>query len=491
MMERKAQELYSAGQVRELERRVIEAGTPGYELMCRAAAAAVVALKQRWPAAARYVVVCGGGNNGGDGYEIARALRRAGAAVEVWQVGASASTGDAVTAHAGWLADGGEIRDWQPGAALAASGDVVIDALFGIGLSRDLGDPYRAAVEAINAAHAAGAGVLAVDIPSGLHADTGTVLGDAVVADLTVTFIAAKAGLYVGGAADHVGTLVLDDLGIEAAPSGDSVRLLDRSDLRTFYPRRRRSAHKGDNGHVLLIGGDHGMAGAILIAARAALRAGAGLVSVATRATHAALLTAAQPEVMFHGVETDAELRALMTRADVVAVGPGLGQGPWGWIGTGLAWSSPKPVVADADALNLLVKKPERRDNWVLTPHPGEAARLLGTDTEAVQTNRIAAALALHARYGGVAVLKGPGTIISGSRLQVCPYGNPGMGVGGMGDALTGIIAAGIAQGLSPEDAAIAGVLVHALAGDAAAADGERGLLPSDLIAAIREVVNP
>lgn len=492
-MDMKAWELYSAAQVREFEQQAIASGIAGHVLMQRAAAAVFAELDRRWPQARRYAVICGAGNNGGDGYEVARLLLAAGRSVDVWQVGPPAADGDAELARAAWIADGGTTRDWAidaPAFSDRVTGAVIIDALFGIGLSRAVQEPYRGAIQAINAAHVLGSKVLAVDVPSGLDANSGRALGVAVRADVTVTFIAVKSGLYLGDAADYSGAVVLENLQLPGRLPEGMIRVLAERDLRRWLPPRKRSAHKGDNGHVLLIGGDHGMSGAILIAARAALRAGAGLVTVATRAAHAPLLTAAQPEVMFHGVETDAELRALLARADVVAVGPGLGQGPWGWIGSGLAWTAQVPVVVDADALNLLVKRPLRRDDWVLTPHPGEAARMLGIETAAVQADRVAAVKALRARYGGVAVLKGAGSLVCGELLQLCPFGNPGMGVGGMGDALTGIIAACIAQGLKPEDAAAAGVTAHARAGDYAAQDGERGLLPSDLIDALRAVLN-
>ncbi|HEU0197968.1 MAG TPA: NAD(P)H-hydrate dehydratase, partial [Nevskiaceae bacterium] len=243
---------------------------------------------------------------------------------------------------------------------------------------------------------------------------------------------------------------------------------------------------------VLIVGGDYGMAGAVLMAARAALRAGAGMVTVATRAEHARTLVAAQPEVMFRPVDKQEDLVPLLERADVVAIGPGLGQAAWGRKLWEAAAERPHLVV-DADALNLLAQVPRRQGEWILTPHPGEAARLLGCSTHDIQADRLAAVRRLAERYGGYPVLKGAGTLVwQGTEVALCPFGNPGMGTGGMGDALTGIVAACLAQGLTPADAAVAGVLVHALAGDAAArTGGERGLLPTDLIDQLRQVVNP
>ena len=492
-MESIAEALYSATQMRELDRRAIAvSGIPGHVLMQRAAAAAWGALREHWPQARRIVLFCGSGNNGGDGYEIARLARAAGFSVQLFELDASPRGGDAAIARAAWLTQG-SVEPWNHGDRLPES-DVLVDAIFGIGLSRAPEGTARSAIEAINAAAVCGTAVLAIDIPSGLLADTGAVMGAAVDADLTVTFIGRKLGLHTGEGPAHAGQVLLDTLAVPASVYvgiEPIARLMQAADLRRCLPPRRRTAHKGDNGHVLLIGGDRGMAGAILIAARAALRAGAGLVTVATRAEHAAMLAAAQPEVMFRGAESEAEMRALLTRADVVAIGPGLGQQEWGRSALAIVLESALPKIVDADALNLLARDHRGSAHWILTPHPGEAARLLGTSPAGVQSHRVEAVAALRERYGGVAVLKGAGTLVRGERLHVCPYGNPGMGVGGMGDALTGIIAAFVAQGSSLEDAATAGVTAHALAGDRAAQSGERGLTPTDLIDALRRVVNP
>ncbi len=233
------------------------------------------------------------------------------------------------------------------------------------------------------------------------------------------------------------------------------------------------------------------MMGAALLAARAALRAGAGWVSVATRQAHAAAMTAAQPELMCRGVEDARELGPMLEAASVIALGPGLGQTHWGRALFGQAVAAKKPLVVDADGLNWLAQNPMRRDDWVLTPHPGEAARLLDTDTSQIQSSRFSAAMSLQQRYGGVAVLKGAGSVICDGALQLCPYGNPGMAVGGMGDVLAGVIAALLGQGLTAAAAARSGVLAHALAGDEAAQRGERGLLPSDLLPLLRRFLNP
>ncbi|MGH8455046.1 MAG: NAD(P)H-hydrate dehydratase, partial [Nevskiales bacterium] len=244
----------------------------------------------------------------------------------------------------------------------------------------------------------------------------------------------------------------------------------------------------------VLIGGDAGMAGAIRLAGEACLRGGAGLVSIATRAAHAALITQARPELMCQGIEQLSDLDPLLARASVITIGPGLGQSDWGRLVWDKIKSSQLPMVVDADALNLLAQKPFHRDDWVLTPHPGEAARLLGCGSVEIQADRPAAVATLAERYGGVVVLKGAGTLVqvAGAGLHVCDAGNPGMGTGGMGDLLCGVIAALRAQGLDVSTAARIGVHIHARAGDAAAAQGgERGLLPSDLLPQIRALANP
>ncbi|MGH8458750.1 MAG: NAD(P)H-hydrate dehydratase, partial [Nevskiales bacterium] len=378
-----------------------------------------------------------------------------------------------------------------------ADAEVIVDALLGIGLTRPAEGAFRQIIDAINHAHAGGVRVLAVDIPSGLDADRGIVLGAAVKADVTVCFIGLKLGLLTGVGSHHCGRLVFAGLDIPTAAytglTPAALRITD-SQRRAALPPRRRDAHKGSHGHVVLIGGDAGMAGAIRLAGEACLRGGAGLVSIATRAAHAALITQARPELMCQGIEQLSDLDPLLARASVIAIGPGLGQSDWGHVIWDKIKSSSLPMVADADALNLLAQKPFHRDDWVLTPHPGEAARLLGCGSAKIQADRPAAVAALAERYGGVVVLKGAGTLVqvAGEGLHVCDAGNPGMATGGMGDLLCGVIAALRAQGLDAATAARTGVHIHARAGDTAAAQaGERGLLPSDLLSHIRALANP
>ncbi|SFF30637.1 NAD(P)H-hydrate epimerase [Fontimonas thermophila] len=482
--------LYVAEQVRALDHRVIASGIDGYALMQRAAAACWRALVAHHGVPRRIVIVCGPGNNGGDGYEIAQLAQRAQATVWVYAVGGVPQRGEAARAYAAWSAAGHVVA---PCPAVLPECDWVIDALLGTGLSRAPEGAIAAAIAAINAARMRGARVLAVDVPSGLDASRGHAPGACVQADVTVSFIGNKFGLWTGQGPDCAGQRLFDDLGIDPRFSSELVpvaELQDEAEL-VRLGRRARGAHKGDFGHVLIIGGNRGMAGAALLAGRAALRSGAGLVSLATRPEHAAALTAAQPELMVHGVDTGNALDALLSRADVVVLGPGLGQDEWARALFARVLASDAALLLDADALNLLARTPRHREHWILTPHPGEAARLLQCSSAQIQADRLGALAELQHRYGGTIVLKGAGSLVSGPPVSVCPYGNPGMAVGGMGDALTGIVAALWAQGLEAPVAARLGVLAHACAGDHAAVAGERGLLPQDLIGCLRTVLNP
>ena len=487
------QDLWTAAQVRELDRRAIEErGVPGYTLMQRAGAAVFDAFVGRWPAARRLSVVCGAGNNAGDGYVIARLARQAGLHTDVVAVvSPDRLTGDAAKAFADFAADGGE---WSPWDGLLPGDGPVVDALLGTGIDRPVEGAFREVVDAIVES---GRPVLAVDIPSGLQADTGAVLGAAPVAELTVTFIGLKLGLFTGrgpavaGRVTFAGLGVPDDLSRGMEPAA---RRSQPAELSMWLPPRPRDAHKGEFGHVLVVGGEEGMGGAARMAGEAALRVGAGLVSVATRPIHVPAVLAARPELMCLGVENAGQLAPLFGRASVIALGPGLGQTEWSRAMYAAAAASGLPMILDADGLNLLARSPDTRPDRVITPHPGEAARLLGQSAAEVQADRPAAARALQARYGGVAVLKGAGSIVAGGTgpLWICDRGNPGMASGGMGDVLTGAIAGLAAQVGDLALAARLGVLAHALAADdAAAGGGERGLAAGDVLERLRPWVNP
>jgi len=483
--------LYDAPGLRALDRLAIDSGIPGYTLMTRAATAAWQRLCECWPQAGRIVVLCGTGNNGGDGFVLARLALADGRSVCVLQAGAvDRLHGDARTAHDDYVAAGGTTRAFS--AHELAGADVIVDALLGTGLERALDADWQALIGAVNDT---GVPVLAIDIPSGLSSDTGHLDSVAIRADQTVTFIAHKVGLYTGRGPDVCGEITCAGLGVPAAVQaqvGPVAQLVRTADLQQLARPRARSAHKGDFGHVLVIGGDQGMSGAVRLAGEAALRSGAGWVSVATRPEHAALISASRPELMCHGLTRSQELRALCRRATVLVIGPGLGRSGWARELLAAVLESALPCVVDADALNLLAREPVRRTDWVLTPHPGEAARLLGVDSATVQADRPAALRDLQQRYGGVVVLKGAGTLVHGGDglPALCAAGNPGMASGGTGDVLSGVLAALIAQGLDLPAAARAAVCVHACAGDRAARSGECGLLASDLLAELRPVLN-
>ncbi len=489
------QPLYNVSEVRELERIAIEdCGIDAALLMQRAGAGAFATLRQRWPAARRLAILCGPGNNGGDGFIIGRLAQDNGLTVELTLIGRYAPGSAAAQAAADFVNAGGSIQAFHD--RFGADADVIVDALLGIGLTRPVEGEYRHALDRLSTMPAP---VLAIDVPSGLNADTGMCLGRCLRATATVTYIAHKCGLFTGQAPDYVGELRLDTLALPQeiyARVTSTARILGRDRLSHYLPPRARNTHKGSFGNVLVIGGDHGMAGAVRLAATAALRAGAGLVTVATRPAHTSAMLAACSELLCHGLENADDVLPLLDKAGTLAIGPGLGASAWSQTLLAHALHTRRPAVIDADALNLLAHTPDRIDTlkpWILTPHPAEAARLLDTTTAAVQADRYAAVRALATRFRCVCVLKGAGSLIAvpGGKVSVCTHGNAGMATAGMGDVLTGVIAGLLAQGLDYASAARYGVLVHALAGDAAAAHGERGLLASDLMPHIRALVNP
>lgn len=486
-------EIYSVDSVRAIDQSAInDAEISGYTLMTRAAEAALDEAQARFPAAKRWQVICGSGNNGGDGYVLARLAAARGIGVSVLTMSSPDSLqGDAATAFQDFVAEGGAAATYE--GSLDTEAELLVDALLGSGLERDLEGGYAEVVDAIKQ-HAAP--VLALDIPSGLNADTGSVMGVAVQADLTVTFVGLKCGLLLKEGPACVGDLRFAGLDIPAecrAKQPAVLRRIGDAELGSLQAPRKRDAHKGDFGHVLIVGGAPGMSGAVRLCGEAALRSGAGLVSVATHPSHHAMIASGRPELMCNAVESADDLAPLLARATVIAVGPGLGTGEWSQAMFDAVMQSDLPMVVDADALNLLSQSDVRKTDWILTPHPGEAARLLESSTGEVQEDRRGAVANIAERYGGTAILKGSGSLVTAvdGPSWLCTAGNPGMAAPGMGDVLTGIIAALRAQGLPPEMAAVAGVHIHARAGDAAAVAGQRGLLASDLLQELRTWVNP
>nr|MBA2239328.1 NAD(P)H-hydrate dehydratase [Lysobacter sp.] len=432
--------LYDLQALRQIEARAAQLLDDPYEPMQRAGQDAWRTVLAHWPQAQRLLVVCGSGNNGGDGYILARHAHQSGRHVAVVSSTPGAPRAAmAKRAFAEYCAAGGRVVPFQ---GRIDEADLIVDGLLGIGLDRAPEGPCAHAIAAINVHPAP---VLALDVPSGIDAGTGAAAGVAVVATRTLEFLVAKAGLRTGAALDHAGSMDLAALALpaharsEVTPFAES---LAPDDLSRWFRHRRRDSHKGDHGRVLCVGGDHGHGGAILMVAQAALRSGAGLVDVATRREHVSPLLARIPEAMGHALDDAGTCLAggLLESAGVIAAGPGMGRSEATRTWLAQVLDAGKSLVLDADALSLLAQSPRPLPpDTILTPHPGEAARLLGIDTARVQQDRYAAALALCRDYGCVVVLKGAGSVVAGpGRLpRVIAAGNPGMAVGGMGDVLT------------------------------------------------------
>ena len=530
-------ELYTAAQVRELDRRAMEQeNIPGIVLMRRAATVLLRVLQRRWEGARRLVILAGTGNNGGDGYLLAVLARAEGLQVTVLEVGAVERLGgDALLARQEALQVGVECFPYDEELLrdrTGAGATVLVDALLGTGFQGELRPAHAQAIAGINRLHQRGLPVLAVDIPSGLSCDTGVASTPAVDADVTVTFIGMKRGLFTADGPECAGDIVFSRLNVSAPEPDRAVRqpAVCRIDIHSVAPLlalRALGAHKGHCGHVLVVGGDTGYGGAAIMAAEAACRAGAGTVSLVTRSAHVAPMLARRPEVMVKGMDTlDAgsqeAFTELLASAAVVVLGPGLGRSSWSremLSATLRCAGDGRPLVVDADGLNLLAERratpgagtrPDdgifgMRKQWVLTPHPGEAARLLGITTAEVQRDRFAAVAKLQAQWGGVCLLKGLGSLVcyplgksgSGSDIgtdvgtDICTEGNPGMATGGMGDVLSGMIGGFIAQGLTLADSLRLAVCVHGESADLAAEQrGERGLLATDILEYMGTLIN-
>jgi len=488
--------LYSVEVVRKLDSIAInEFKISGYELMKRAGKATFEHLQNTYPLAKQILVCCGGGNNAGDGYVVAKLAQLAGLKVKVISlIEADKLSGDALTAWKDWHSLTHQSSQFSE--SLLQQTDVVIDALLGTGLQREVEGEWAALINAINAS---GKPVVAVDIPSGLCADTGDVAGCAIKASSTITFIGLKKGLFTHLGVDHCGEILFDNLSLPAGVYNRQpaqAELLDWKYLKQLIRPRNASAHKHQHGHVLVLGGDRGMPGAIRMAAEAALRSGAGLVSVVSHREHAPVLLAGRPELMYCASDDGHVPAELLSKATAIVIGPGLTDSVWSHNLMASVLQSPTAKVIDAGALRLLSVEDghqnTRQKSWVLTPHAGEAGALLGELPHIIQESRFASAELLQHQFGGTIVLKGAGTLVQSADglTQLCPYGNAGMASAGMGDVLSGIIASLIAQGYKPSLASQLGVCIHALAGDRAAENGKTGLLATDLFAFIRELMN-
>jgi hydroxyethylthiazole kinase-like uncharacterized protein yjeF len=506
----------TAEEMRRADRRTIdEIGLPGPVLMENAGASVARSIDERYAAARRVVVLCGRGNNGGDGFVVARRLGRRASAL---LLGSREGVSGEARVHLGACERSGvavtEVRDaaaWGAAAASAAEADLIVDAVLGAGLREAPTGLAAAAIAWMRGRHDAGVPVVAVDLPSGVPSDGGAFDWPAAVATLTVTFAALKRGHVLPPAADHCGEVIVADIGISkesVEASSPSLFLLEDEDAAAAFPRRRRDAHKGDFGHVLVVAGSVGKAGAAVLAAGGALRGGAGLVTVATPApclsavasAHAEAMTAPLPSTAGGAIAAEAldRLVALARECDAVVLGPGLGrEEETRALVRAFVCACPVPLVVDADGLNALapsaadpagaVATLRRTAPTVVTPHPGEMARLSSRSTREVQAARPETALALARETGAVVVLKGERTIVAApvGHAAVCAAGNPGMATGGSGDVLAGLVGALLARH-GALLAATAGVFVHGRAGDIAARErGEDGMIAGDVIEAL------
>ncbi len=475
--------LFNTAQIRAIEQ---QHGTAG--LMEKAGLAAATLAKELAADGLPVLVLAGPGNNGGDAFVAARILKACWYQVDVVFTGNAAKLPvDARAAYQAWLAEGGETLTVIP-----PNGEygLIIDGLFGIGLTRDLDARHTALVEAVNALPAT---ILALDIPSGLCADTGRVLGTAIVADHTLTFLGLKPGLCTLDGPDHAGVVHSTDLGIAMPPSqGWLVNTIPGS-----LAQRPRNSHKGSYGSVGVIGGDTAMTGAALLAGRAALLSGAGRVYAGLLAEHAPAVDIDQPELMLRSAKTIFDLNHL----NALVVGPGLGHSGHAEAAVQRAIHYPAPLLLDADALAILVQNTHLRGEFctrshdsVITPHPGEAATLLACSTTDIQSDRVGTALRIAQEYRAITVLKGCGSVIAtpDGRWFINASGNPGMSSAGMGDVLAGSIAALLAQGVASLDAALLGVYLHGAAADSLVADGVGpvGLTASEVALEARSLLN-
>lgn len=487
--------LFRAKSVAELDRIAIEERhIPGVKLMKRAGRSLLTELLETYGSPSLLSIFCGSGNNAGDGYMVAALAAAKNIPVQVIELSQKLSQ-DASRARE--FAAEANLSFVPFDSNLSIEEGVIVDSLLGTGFSGELRPPYGEAIQLINDS---GLPVVAADIPSGLNADTGHIAEVAVHADITVTFIGAKQGLFTGQGPAVCGEIILDSLDVPAdiySQVSASAELLNISDLLYYLPQLSIDGHKTQRGHAMIVGGERGYGGAAIMAAEACLRTGAGMTSLATRPEHVAPMLVRQPEVMASPVVSGQELEPLLERPDVLVVGPGLGRSSWSEQLLQKAVAAGLPMVLDADGLNILaegrvVANPDG-SQWVLTPHAGEAARLLGITPAEVQADRFAAVRQLQEKYGAVVLLKGPGTLIAGpdETIKVCPYGNPAMATAGMGDILSGIVGALIAQGCDLQTAAELGCCLHSRAADLAVeAQGQRGLVATDLLVQLYSLLN-
>lgn len=494
-------QVFNGDQVKAVEQIYArEHGGDCYDLMLKAGRAVYDQITKLQSRELNVWVFAGKGNNGGDGLVVASLLLGAGISHRVFSLGQPREGTEAHKAFVDYTSKGGRIEYELP-PDNSNPPDVIVDALLGTGLKSAPKPPCDDWILFINRSHAF---TISVDAPSGLNADTGVVIEDCVRADVTVCMLALKCGLLTSDAVDYAGKIVFASLDFDVSNfwgSGSSINppealpMLQKTyeDITDTLPVRMRSAHKGDAGKVLVIGGAQGFCGAVCISALGALRAGAGLVKAATCADSIAAINARCPEIMTVDFTREDEMTKALDFADVIAIGPGLGQDDHAAELLSLVKDTDKPVIYDADALNLIARgEGEAARRCVLTPHPAECARLLETDIEEILNDRFRACQNLQKRYGGACLLKGAGSIICDGRfLTVVNEGSPAMASGGMGDLLTGMVAALIAQGMAPRDALLGAACIHGRAGYMAGQDsGVIGTIATDLLVYVHSLVN-
>jgi ADP-dependent NAD(P)H-hydrate dehydratase / NAD(P)H-hydrate epimerase len=504
--------------MRKLDQRAIsEFGIPGMVLMENAARGIINTLFRSFPdlLTSRIGVLAGRGNNGGDGLAVARYLANRGISCRVFLFAAHEEIKGDASANLGILKRMGvavqevlNLEEWEGQKALVGSSDLLLDGIFGTGLKGPVEGFFREIIESVNSLKKP---VVAIDIPSGLDADSGQVLGACIQARITVTFGLAKRGLLVQPGVQAAGRVVIVDISLPAlAVDGEKIQdyLIEGADFSPYLPPRKPEAHKGQFGHLFILAGSPGKTGAAALVSQAALRVGTGLITLGVPESLNSILEEKVTEVMTEplpetrektlGLSAQQRIYELCSRKTALAVGPGLSlNSETIRLVQQLVRKSPLPAVIDADGLSALAGKLEilrkNQKELILTPHPGEMARLAGISIEEIQRDRFEVARGFAKEYGVILVLKGSRTLVAspGGEVFINPTGNPGMASGGMGDVLTGMIGGFLAQGLPVLEAAKLGVYLHGLAGDYAVfLKGERGIAATDLAELAPEALN-
>ncbi|WWP02701.1 MAG: NAD(P)H-hydrate dehydratase [Candidatus Dasytiphilus stammeri] len=484
-------------QIKILEKEYIKSiGITLFDIMQRAGRAAFNIIKRLYPQTKYWLILCGNGNNGGDGYIIGSLAQIYG--INVWLLtieNEKKISIERTLAKKMWLTLGGKVHPFN-GKLPGDNIDLIIDCLLGTGLNKAPGYPYNKIIINANQYHAP---IIGIDVPSGLLADTGATPGVAIKAVHTITFISLKPGLLTGQARKYVGQLHYHslemDLWLNKRYHHSSIKRIEYNinHIKKKIISRSPISHKGKHGKLLLIGGDIGMAGAIILAGEAALRTGTGLVKILTHKYNILPILSARPELIVQEF-TIKKFDFYLNWSNTIIIGPGLGQEKWAKDACQKLKISKKNMLWDADALTNLAKDPNKCNNRIITPHPGEAARLLNLSIKEIENNRVQTAKILAKKYGGVVVLKGAGTIIASykGQLTIADVGNVGLASAGMGDILSGIIGSFIGDNFSLYESACLGCVIHGKAADYLAKKyGTRGILARDILSVIYKFLTP